>query len=251
MSGRKEDDKEINNSITCSAKLSNGIISCNPERRRGAFVPFTMTRLRATNISPPDHDHGDLSSSTNIKIGRDIKYVRREEDTLQIDGRTNTISPNNVINHDNDPSLTTNINIKIKSIQCNNVNQLNKKQRRRWSPELHRRFVNALHQLGGSQCTCKISSLIIYIMFIFSHCWMFKDNRIYCFVAIVVATPKQIRALLKVDNLTNDEVKSHLQVLQYYLEICCMHVCGEFGMYYPKFGLLKFMFLDGDHIYQN
>ncbi|BBH09520.1 Homeodomain-like superfamily protein [Prunus dulcis] len=48
-----------------------------------------------------------------------------------------------------------------------------RKQRRCWSPELHRRFVNALQQLGGSQ----------------------------------VATPKQIRELMQVDGLTNDEVK--------------------------------------------
>ncbi|CAI9777481.1 unnamed protein product [Fraxinus pennsylvanica] len=55
--------------------------------------------------------------------------------------------------------------------------QLQKKQRRCWSPELHKRFVSALHQLGGAQ----------------------------------VATPKQIREFMKVDGLTNDEVKSHLQ----------------------------------------
>ncbi|KAM7470693.1 hypothetical protein LguiA_008876 [Lonicera macranthoides] len=55
--------------------------------------------------------------------------------------------------------------------------QTSRKQRRCWSPELHRRFVNALQQLGGSQ----------------------------------VATPKQIRELMQVDGLTNDEVKSHLQ----------------------------------------
>ncbi|WCJ26125.1 myb-like transcription factor family protein [Euphorbia peplus] len=53
----------------------------------------------------------------------------------------------------------------------------NKKQRRCWSPELHRRFLHALQQLGGSH----------------------------------TATPKQIRELMKVDGLTNDEVKSHLQ----------------------------------------
>jgi hypothetical protein len=29
---------------------------------------------------------------------------------------------------------------------------------------------------------------------------------------IAVATPKQIREVMKVDGLTNDEVKSHLQV---------------------------------------
>ncbi|KAM0062076.1 putative transcription factor MYB-HB-like family [Helianthus debilis subsp. tardiflorus] len=55
--------------------------------------------------------------------------------------------------------------------------QSSRKQRRCWSTELHRRFVNALQQLGGSQA----------------------------------ATPKQIRELMQVDGLTNDEVKSHLQ----------------------------------------
>ncbi|KAJ4781760.1 myb-like transcription factor family protein [Rhynchospora pubera] len=52
-----------------------------------------------------------------------------------------------------------------------------KKTRRCWSQELHRRFVHALEQLGGAH----------------------------------VATPKHIRELMKVDGLTNDEVKSHLQ----------------------------------------
>ncbi|XP_057975574.1 transcription factor HHO5-like isoform X1 [Malania oleifera] len=52
-----------------------------------------------------------------------------------------------------------------------------RKHRRCWSPELHRRFVDALQRLGGWQA----------------------------------ATPKQIRELMQVDGLTNDEVKSHLQ----------------------------------------
>lgn len=33
-----------------------------------------------------------------------------------------------------------------------------------------------------------------------------------CLLYFAVATPKQIRELMKVDGLTNDEVKSHLQV---------------------------------------
>ncbi|XP_078180301.1 transcription factor HHO3-like isoform X1 [Carex rostrata] len=57
------------------------------------------------------------------------------------------------------------------------LQQQQRKARRCWSPELHRLFVSALGQLGGAQ----------------------------------VATPKQIRDLMKVDGLTNDEVKSHLQ----------------------------------------
>ncbi|GJU39016.1 transcription factor HHO3-like protein [Tanacetum coccineum] len=53
----------------------------------------------------------------------------------------------------------------------------NKKERRCWSSELHRRFLHALQQLGGAY----------------------------------VATPKQIKELMKVEGLTNDEIKSHLQ----------------------------------------
>ncbi|WOK93385.1 hypothetical protein Cni_G02082 [Canna indica] len=55
--------------------------------------------------------------------------------------------------------------------------QPHRKARRCWSPELHRRFLHAVDQLGGS----------------------------------CVATPKQIREMMKVDGLSNDEVKSHLQ----------------------------------------
>ncbi|MCO5582314.1 hypothetical protein L7F22_036208 [Adiantum nelumboides] len=52
-----------------------------------------------------------------------------------------------------------------------------RKPRRCWSAELHHKFVHALKQLGGPE----------------------------------VATPKQIREVMQVDGLTNDEVKSHLQ----------------------------------------
>ncbi|KAL1534692.1 transcription factor HHO2-like [Salvia divinorum] len=55
--------------------------------------------------------------------------------------------------------------------------QTSRKQRRCWSPELHRQFINTLQHLGGPEA----------------------------------ATPKQIREHMQVDGLTNDEVKSHLQ----------------------------------------
>ncbi|CAA7399516.1 unnamed protein product [Spirodela intermedia] len=51
------------------------------------------------------------------------------------------------------------------------------KPRRYWSPELHQRFVDAVEHLGG---------------------WK-------------VATPKKVKQLMKVEGLTNDEIKSHLQ----------------------------------------
>ncbi|KAK7391445.1 hypothetical protein VNO78_19861 [Psophocarpus tetragonolobus] len=57
------------------------------------------------------------------------------------------------------------------------LNDGQRKQRRCWSQDLHKRFLHALQQLGGADS----------------------------------ATPKQIRELMNVDGLTNDEVKSHLQ----------------------------------------
>ncbi|XP_051141109.1 transcription factor HHO5-like [Andrographis paniculata] len=58
-----------------------------------------------------------------------------------------------------------------------------KKVRRCWSPQLHNRFVNALQRLGGPN----------------------------------IATPKHIRALMDVEGLTNDQVKSHLQKYRIYV----------------------------------
>ncbi|KAG4908159.1 hypothetical protein AAZX31_20G173500 [Glycine max] len=57
------------------------------------------------------------------------------------------------------------------------LNEGQRKLRRCWSQDLHKRFLHALQQLGGADS----------------------------------ATPKQIRELMNVDGLTNDEVKSHLQ----------------------------------------
>ncbi|XP_014507245.1 transcription factor HHO5 isoform X1 [Vigna radiata var. radiata] len=70
-----------------------------------------------------------------------------------------------------------------------------RKQRRCWSPELHRRFVDALQQLGGPQ----------------------------------VATPKQIREVMQVVGLTNDEVKSHLQKYRLHFrrpQVCSVEVAN-------------------------
>uniref|UniRef100_A0A2P2JI18 Uncharacterized protein MANES_12G093900 n=1 Tax=Rhizophora mucronata TaxID=61149 RepID=A0A2P2JI18_RHIMU len=72
----------------------------------------------------------------------------------------------------------TNVSKQIRVQSVLQQQQGSKKQRRCWSPELHQRFVDALGRLGGPQ----------------------------------VATPKQIREHMQEDGLTNDEVKSHLQV---------------------------------------
>ncbi|KAL2517540.1 HTH myb-type domain-containing protein [Abeliophyllum distichum] len=64
----------------------------------------------------------------------------------------------------------------LKTGQQSQQQESARKQRRCWALKLHWRFVDALQHLGGAQ----------------------------------VAIPKQIRELMQVDILTDDEVKSHL-----------------------------------------
>ncbi|XP_073153370.1 transcription factor HHO5-like [Henckelia pumila] len=81
--------------------------------------------------------------------------------------------------------VPTDLNIKTKDRQQQKPKPqpLQKKERRCWSPEMHIQFVDALHQLGGVES----------------------------------ATPKQIREVMNVEGLTNDEVKSHLQKYRVYI----------------------------------
>ncbi|KAI5080660.1 hypothetical protein GOP47_0003843 [Adiantum capillus-veneris] len=133
-------------------------------RPGGAFVPFLRDKKRRltdeaaeTTSPPPQTDHEDtchnpnMSTSTGFTGIEGASYQHFDEpfpsaSTLANNGTSNQTSPH-------------------------------RKPRRCWSAELHRKFVNALKQLGGSE----------------------------------VATPKQIREVMQVDGLTNDEVKSHLQ----------------------------------------
>ncbi|MFS7998430.1 putative transcription factor MYB-HB-like family [Helianthus anomalus] len=127
-------------------------------------------------------DNGDkknwLSSThlwnTNESLNQMVKEKTEEEDG----GRAMVNENSRLTNSCYIPSVQPNIQIGSTVVAvAPPQHHTYRKQRRCWSNELHRRFVNALQQLGGSQ----------------------------------VATPKQIRELMKVDGLTNDEVKSHLQ----------------------------------------
>ncbi|KAK9056686.1 hypothetical protein SSX86_024048 [Deinandra increscens subsp. villosa] len=115
----------------------------------------------------------DLNQKANLEATQMIKKVKQEE------------------------------NKEKEETEKENAGRAIRKQRRRWSAELHRLFVDALQHLGGSQ----------------------------------VATPKQIRELMKVDGLTNDEVKSHLQLtckpttpLRNILSRVIFFICGFMGL---------------------
>ncbi|KAI4295618.1 hypothetical protein L6164_035643 [Bauhinia variegata] len=125
--------------------------------RNGGFMRFAYSALPVTTTKDEKEDSG-LSLLTPS-----IKNANTREGSGSSGSRTSSssVSP---------PSVQANL-------RTGPQQQSSRKQRRCWSPELHRRFINALQQLGGSQA----------------------------------ATPKQIRELMQVDGLTNDEVKSHLQ----------------------------------------
>ncbi|XP_044470522.1 transcription factor HHO5-like [Mangifera indica] len=75
-----------------------------------------------------------------------------------------------------------------------------KKARRSWSPELHRLFLDALEHLGGWQA----------------------------------ATPKKIKEYMKVEGLTSDEIKSHLQKYRLHVRNSTVTEANEISMAHEK-----------------
>ncbi|KAG6599421.1 Myb family transcription factor EFM, partial [Cucurbita argyrosperma subsp. sororia] len=146
----------------------------------GAFLPFSKDTIlsHTHNSTPPQLPDLALAAAPATGGGNRQEVDgnkcgnsdhRQPENGQMVTGKVNLGGEGEVITSNN----ANNNNITNNSTTQNS----HRKARRYWSPDLHRRFVNALQTLGGSQ----------------------------------VATPKQIRELMKVDGLTNDEVKSHLQ----------------------------------------
>ncbi|KAL7142755.1 hypothetical protein ABFS83_08G145000 [Erythranthe nasuta] len=133
----------------------------------GAFLPFSSSSSMNCGEGFPELALANSSRNEEIKNSSSssevVKNICRRENSVVGGGSTEREQV-----------------VVSGGAAASNGSQTNRKARRCWSPDLHRRFVNALHMLGGSQ----------------------GKN---------MATPKQIRELMKVDGLTNDEVKSHLQ----------------------------------------
>lgn len=147
------------------------------QRNGGAFHPFSKERNSCP--SPTLRALPDLALATAEKDQLQDKKCLENENGNSCPRRENTCkvgSSGVAVEQGKGPGNASDGQTNA-ATAAPNTSQTHRKARRCWSPDLHRRFVNALHMLGGSQ----------------------------------VATPKQIRELMKVDGLTNDEVKSHLQ----------------------------------------
>ncbi|KAG6514447.1 transcription factor NIGTH1-like [Zingiber officinale] len=139
------------------------------QRNGGAFLPFSKEKNRGgtrTAAAAPPCALPELALASSEKVVEETKCVEAESGGVN-GRRENGGGAEHCKEGGGHP----------KESQAAPSSPAHRKARRCWSPDLHRRFVNALQILGGSQ----------------------------------VATPKQIRELMKVDGLTNDEVKSHLQ----------------------------------------
>lgn len=153
----------------------------NKSRNGGAFLPFSKER-NGSCPSPSLRALPELALGSPDKEMEDKKYPEAENGNGVSCVRRDGCSK--IGNGEVGKGTVSSAEVQIPATaNASNTNttaangQTHRKARRCWSPDLHRRFVNALQMLGGSQ----------------------------------VATPKQIRELMKVDGLTNDEVKSHLQ----------------------------------------
>ncbi|KAF8393288.1 hypothetical protein HHK36_021529 [Tetracentron sinense] len=158
--------KEAVNGFGVSPKLTLD----NKHRNGGAFLPFS--KERNTCASSTLRVLSDLALGSSEKEIDDKKCME-SENGISCSRRDNS---NKVGNGVTMIEQGKGVGCSVEA-QATAATQAHRKARRCWSPDLHRRFVNALQMLGGSQ----------------------------------VATPKQIRELMKVEGLTNDEVKSHLQ----------------------------------------
>ncbi|KAL2938570.1 Myb family transcription factor EFM [Bienertia sinuspersici] len=140
----------------------------NKQRNGGrAFLPFAR-------------EHNSIQNNSNIRALPDLALAssdRSMEDKKCVEsdnGVSGSRSENSSKGGNVVGNKATDSQAPTTPTSDTTTSQTHRKARRCWSPDLHRRFVNALQMLGGSQ----------------------------------VATPKQIRELMKVDGLTNDEVKT-------------------------------------------
>ncbi|KAG5225589.1 hypothetical protein OIU76_026650 [Salix suchowensis] len=150
------------------------------QRNGGAFLPFSKER----NLCPSPtlalastDNHMELDHKKCSEVENGFSCQKRESSGHKIGNGGAVIEQAKGAGNNSSPDGHPTNTATAASASNTSTTQTHRKARRCWSPDLHRRFVNALHMLGGSQ----------------------------------VATPKQIRELMKVDGLTNDEVKSHLQ----------------------------------------
>lgn len=117
----------------------------------GAFLPFSREKNSCPNQNLRALPELALASVDNKDQMLDDKKCNSGE----LENKGVSCSPNKVDQplkgSGNSTDAQTNSNNNNNNNTGNSTNQTHRKARRCWSPDLHRRFVNALQMLGGSQ----------------------------------------------------------------------------------------------------
>lgn len=131
----------------------------------GAFLPFSKERNPCSQGSTLRTPLPELSLvSTEKEMMEDKKHGVSEAEKLGIscqkrdsNNNNNSVNDGAIFDQGNKGSPVASSHIAQTTTTTNtsnsNTNQTHRKARRCWSPDLHRRFVNALQMLGGSQGT--------------------------------------------------------------------------------------------------
>jgi len=113
------------------------------QRNGGAFLPFTKERSSAGPNNSTMAVIPDLALASNDGEREDKKCGESENGMNGSRSENSGKGGSGVVGKAAETQATT--------TTTTTTNQTHRKARRCWSPDLHRRFVNALQMLGGSQ----------------------------------------------------------------------------------------------------
>lgn len=137
-----EEAKPPQSPLTTSPQETEIKLALNGKQRMnggGAFHPFS-SKDRVSS-SPCGEAFPELALASSHKEEMEDKKNSSETSSRR-DNSAGKCGNNSVADQKEQVSSGT---------QANTTTQTHRKARRCWSPDLHRRFVNALHMLGGSQ----------------------------------------------------------------------------------------------------
>lgn len=138
--------KDLEPSLGISPKLAIE----NKHRNGGAFLPFTKAERSSTSpgfpelaLAPTDKDQME-EMKCNMDADKGINACQRRENSSKLgNGGAGAIVEQG--------KLGAAMSAETQGITPTSTTQTHRKARRCWSPDLHKRFVNALQMLGGSQ----------------------------------------------------------------------------------------------------
>lgn len=139
-------------------------VPCKRRNISKAFVPFKGFSGFPVKVVRKEHQE-ELSGEPGLSLSTPGITNQREDMVIgDFSSKPSRVVPSSA------SSTVTNTKARPQTQQ-----QTSRKQRRCWSPELHKRFINALQQLGGPQGQ-KFNLVHIYVEFEHRVIWFRTQN---------------------------------------------------------------------------